>query len=308
MDPIDSVLSSFNSLKLPTSTELAQELQVHRTTISRRVKGKSTSRQDYIEKCQLLSYEQEQQLVKYIDTLTKRSLPPNHRNVRVFAKAICGSWPGENWVPRFIQRYQSEIASAYLVGFDMDRKKADNWWLINHYFELLSTKMTQYKYKPENVYNMDEKGFMLGKLQKTRRIFTRAWKDQGKLKGAAQDGSREWITLIGTVCIDGTFLPPALIYGAQSGDIQDKWLQDYDTVEDCYFASTENGWTSDILGLEWVEKVFDRATKAKARYGRDPRLLILDGHGSYINLPFLEWCNNYNIQVIAFPPYTTYRL
>ena len=79
-------------------------------------------------------------------------------------------------------------------------------------------------------------------------------------------------------------------------------------TENCYFASTETGWTNDQLSLQWVDKVFNCSTKEKARHGRDPRLLILDGHGSHINLPFLEWCNTHNIQVIAYPPHSTHRL
>jgi hypothetical protein len=41
--------------------------------------------------------------------------------------------------------------------------------------------------------------------------------------------------------MDGSSLPPVLIYSAASGDIQDKWLKDYPTTEECYFASTETG-------------------------------------------------------------------
>jgi hypothetical protein len=100
------------------------------------------------------------------------------------------------------------------------------------------------------VYNIDEKGFIIRKLQKTRRVFIKAWKKQGKLLGAAQDGNRDWITLIATIYADGTLLPPALIYSATTGDIQDQWLQDYQETEDCYFASTETGWTNDQLGLQ----------------------------------------------------------
>jgi len=75
---------------------------------------------------------------------------------------------------------------------------------------------------------MDEKGFLIGLLQKTRRVFSLKHSDSGKLLGAGQDGNREWITLIATICMDGTFLPPALIYQAVSGNLQDSWLTKYD--------------------------------------------------------------------------------
>jgi hypothetical protein len=56
-------------------------------------------------------------------------------------------------------------------------------------------------------------------LQKTRRIFTKEWKEQGKLLGAAQDGNRSWITLITCICADGTALSPSLIYKASTGNL-----------------------------------------------------------------------------------------
>lgn len=48
----------------------------------------------------------------------------------------------------------------------------------------------------------------------------------------------------------------------------------------CYFTTSPLGWTNDDIGLAWLEQVFDRETKAKARTRY--RLLIIDGHGSYL--------------------------
>ena len=59
--------------------------KLHRTTLARCVKGKIQPRQQYCENCGLLSKTQEQQLLQYIDKLTRRGLPLNHQNVHVFA-------------------------------------------------------------------------------------------------------------------------------------------------------------------------------------------------------------------------------
>ena len=282
--------------------------KLHRTTIARREKGQIQPRDQYKGKCQLLTPAQEEVLVKYIDELTRRGLPPNHHNVRVFASNICGKLPGKKWATKFVERHKDSITSQYLVGFDITRKRADNYWLINKYFELVEDKMNKYKYPPHNIYNMDEKGFMIGIIQKTKRIFTRSWQEQGKLKGAAQDGSRTWITFVAAICADGTSLPPSLIYPSASGDIQDVWLEDYKPEDGAYITSSPTGWTNNELAMQWLINLFDRHTKQKARLGRDPRLLILDGHGSHINMEFLEWCEIHNIHVCAFPPHTTHRL
>jgi hypothetical protein len=154
---------------------------------------------------------------------------------------------------------------------------------------------------------MDEKGFLIGHLQKVRRIFPKALMQQQRLLGTGQDGSREWITLIATICANGSSLPPALIYKAVSGDLQDSWLQDYDRQgHACWFASSPNGWISDELGLSWLQSLFHKQTLDKAR--RDWRLLIIDGHGSHCTLSFLEWCQSNRILVAVFPSHSTHRL
>ena len=71
---------------------------------------------------------------------------------------------------------------------------------------------------------MDEKGILVGVLQKVKRVFTQALFNSGKLLSAGQDGNREWVTILATICMDGTFLPPLIIYQAISGNLQDSWL------------------------------------------------------------------------------------
>jgi hypothetical protein len=162
------------------------------------------------------------------------------------------------------------ITSQYLIGFDISRKRADNWWLVNNYFELVQSKQNKYNYLPGNIYNMDEKGFMIRVIQKTRRIFSKPWQEQRKLQGTAQNGNRTWITLLTCICADNTLLLPGLIYPATSGDIQDSWLDDYDPADDSYFASSPTRWTNNELAMEWLIKVFDHHTKHKASQGREP--------------------------------------
>lgn len=169
--------------------------------------------------------------------------------------------------------------------------------------------MVKYEFLPENVYNMDEKGFLIGVLPKTRRICKVSELRKGRLKGAGQSGNREWITLMATCCMDGTALPPAIIYQAQSGNIQDTWLDRFDPKEQCcFFASSETGWTNENLGYEWLTGVFDRYSKPKARLARDWRLLFVDGHNSHVNWKFLEWCNANKVLVAVYPPHSTHRL
>jgi hypothetical protein len=112
-----------------------------------------------------------------------------------------------------------------------------------------------------------------------------------------------------SIYADITDIPPSIIYQAMTGNLQTLWVQDLDIPRHkAYFASSPTGWTNDDLGYEWLTKVFNRETKAKARNNRDYRLLIVDGHGSHMNLKWLTWCKDNRVLVCVDPPYSTHRL
>jgi hypothetical protein len=131
--------------------------------------------------------------------------------------------------------------------------------------------------------------------------------EDGKIKAHIQDGSREWITLLACICADGTALNPAIIYQSASSSLQDSWLQAFDPDDHwAYFSASSSGWTNNDIGLAWLKQVFDCSTKAKARLSY--RLLILDGHGSYLTKAFIEYCNQNRILLMIHPPHSTHML
>ena len=160
---------------------------------------------------------------------------------------------------------------------------------------------------PSNSYNFDEKGFLIGLSRATKRIISIEALKSKRTVRASQDGSREFITLIASICADGSVLAPALIYQGASHDLRDTWLDDFDPVRDyAFFASSENGWSSDLLGQNWLENVFDRLTKEKAKRSR--RLLIVDGHSSHVNMRFIDYADMNRIVLAVLPPHSTHRL
>jgi hypothetical protein len=115
------------------------------------------------------------------------------------------------------------------------------------------------------MYNMDEKGFLIGRLQKTQRVFTKDLYKQGKLTRAGQDGSREWITVVATICAGGTSLSPTLIYKAVSSNLRETWLIDFEpSRQSCSFTFSPYGWTSDELGYSWSTGLFKEEMAVRA--------------------------------------------
>lgn len=80
--------------------------------------------------------------------------------------------------------------------------------MLAKFYDLLESIVTKHEIPPENIYNPDEKGVQLGKGNKTQVLVDR---DQ-KVVQATEHGNRELVTIIETVCADGTSLPPSVIF------------------------------------------------------------------------------------------------
>jgi len=79
MDPIQEAIEALNSREEGTDfsyREIAKRFKVSRATLARRHQGLCSDRAGGNQKHQNLSPQQERELVKYIEALTKRGLPP----------------------------------------------------------------------------------------------------------------------------------------------------------------------------------------------------------------------------------------
>jgi hypothetical protein len=65
---------------------------------------------------------------------------------------------------------------------------------------------------------------------------------------------------------------------------------------------SENGWTTNEIGLDWL-KHFDRSTKARTKGVY--RLLVLDGHENHHSVDFEEYCKMQSIITLCMPPHSS---
>ena len=96
-----------------------------------------------------------------------------------------------------------------------------------------------------------------------------------------QQGNREWVTAIQGMNATGWAIPPFIIF--QGKHHLSAWYKEESLPRDWVIAVSENGWTTNKLGIEWLEH-FDRHTKG--RVVGSHRLLVLDGHESYSSIDF----------------------
>lgn len=74
---------------------------------------------------------------------------------------------GINWIQKFLCRHP-DIKSKYIPPLDKDRALAEDYTILNNWFELFHRLKQQYKIRDQDIYNMDEKGFMQGVVGKFR--------------------------------------------------------------------------------------------------------------------------------------------
>jgi len=154
-------------------TKIAQKHGVVRSTLTRTWRGETRPHQEKILAQQKLTQQQEEELVKYIEELTARHIPPTREMIANFASAVAQEPVSESWVTRFINKYSIYLISQYSTGMDTDCHNADSYSKYELYFNLLQRKIAKYKVNAEHTYNIDKKGFIIGVTLRTKHVFSR---------------------------------------------------------------------------------------------------------------------------------------
>jgi hypothetical protein len=94
---------------------------VNKDTLRRRHQGRTRSRAGAAEQRMLLNPQQEIQLVRYIEKLSARSIPPTRAIIKNYALAVAKREVLDSWVSRFLARNRDHLTSKWTI--DMDRNR-----------------------------------------------------------------------------------------------------------------------------------------------------------------------------------------
>ncbi|KAF2843904.1 hypothetical protein T440DRAFT_353961, partial [Plenodomus tracheiphilus IPT5] len=153
--------------------KVAAQFNVDRTTLSRRHQRQIDAYATKSINQQLLSQQQELDLINHIRRLTEEGLPPTRRMSRNYASTISEKPASESWVTRFLRRHKEELKAHYSKGKDRSHHKADSLPKYKTYFSYVHEKIQKYHLRASDIYNMDEKGFHLGRGERSTRVFSR---------------------------------------------------------------------------------------------------------------------------------------
>jgi hypothetical protein len=117
-----------------------------------------------------------------------------------------------------------------------------------------------------------------------------------------QPRNRESVTAMEAICADGYSLPTCVIFTGKVAIAG--WFDNL--PKDWRFEVSNNGWTTDEIGLRWLQKLYFPLTNSRVR-GRF-RLLILDGHGSHLTPQFDRICAENDIIPLFMPAHSSHLL
>jgi hypothetical protein len=206
---------------------------------------------------------------------------------------------GKQWANNFVRR-QPELRVKFNRKYDYKRALCEDPEIIRGWFRLVQNMKAKHGILDEDTYNFDETGFMMGMIV-ARAVITSSER-RGRPK-TVQQGNREWVTVIQGINATGWAVPPFIIF--QGKHHLTAWYKEKDLPHDWVIAVSENGWTTNELGLQWL-KHFDAHTK-KRTVGT-VRLLIIDGHESHDSLNFRQYCKENNIITLCMPPHSSHLL
>ena len=136
-------------------------------------------------------------MVRYLATEIHDGLDPNSRLPA-----------GRDWVPRFVNRH-SELPLAWSKPIGSKRAKAASNEVLSNWLKNFEDLRTEYSVDPKDIYNIDEKGFILGSADRARVLVRSPNRQTDQQRRAA--GNRDFATVVEAVSTDGFWVPSLVI-------------------------------------------------------------------------------------------------
>jgi hypothetical protein len=298
---IQNTIAEFNAGKYKSIRAAADASGIPRSTLQDRMRGSTNSTAAH-EFQQRLTQLQEEFLVDWILEEDRRFCPPTHPRLREMANRILRmngdpTPVGRHWVSSFLRR-NPRVGSILARKLDAARAQASTAEQIRAFLERFEATRIELGIRMEDIYNMDETGLALGVCTNTR-VLASSSKRKAYIKTPE---NHEWVSIIETISATGRKLSPVIVFKGQH--LQTTWFPSTE-VPEWYYTTSMNGWTSNCIGLHWLEKVFIPETDPSSMRHR---LLILDGHGSHVDLEFQYKAKMSRVEILYLPPHASHVL
>jgi hypothetical protein len=285
----------------------ARSFDVPRTTLSARIKGR-TNQSDTRSALYKFTQLEEESIQDWLISMDQRGAALTISMLRDMACLLLQSRDsssssnpptvGKNWPTEFIKRHPG-LTTRFSRKYDYKRAENENPAIILEWFKLVKKTIRENGIISDDIYNFDESSFAIG-INATTRVITQAF-FYGR-RGVLQAGNREWVTVIESICASGRALPPYIIFKGKN--FMARW---FDNLPKQWALNVSpKGWTSNEIGLDWLQKHFIPHTTSQTK-GKF-RLLVLNSHNSHLTARFDQICKENNIIPICMPSHASHLL
>ena len=150
--------------KRTTLRDLAILYKIPHSTLSDRLRG-NPSCHEAQQKYQATSPAVERSLIGWVNDMDGSGFPPHldlfkSTAIRLISEEK-GPPLGSTWLRGFLN-HRPELSSKFASGLNRQRALSSKLGSIKVYFQKLQMLLRKHNFLPHNIYNMDEKGFLLG--------------------------------------------------------------------------------------------------------------------------------------------------
>jgi hypothetical protein len=191
-----------------------RNVKLNHNTINNHANGGRSIQEFNLEK-RWLTPEEEETVLHALEESATQGFPLSHQRLKehvdlILRARLGDAFPpfgvGKNWTLRFVQRHSNRVKTMWGSTLEGVRAQAVNPKTNEEWFNLLEEHIKDTP--PECLWAADETGFQF--IMATReRVFG---KKSAKIQHQMRSGSKENVTVIVTICADGSYIPPAVIY------------------------------------------------------------------------------------------------
>ena len=296
-EKISRAIDALLERRFDNAAAAADHFGVAPSTLRHRVNGRPSVTETHSPVANL-SRDQERVLAQWIRDLQTQAIPPSHEIIEKMANQILALnsdmlGVGDHWTTRFVQRH--ELSTGRSKPSDLARLISLTYGMIDQLFDAFLALMEQYNIQPEDVWNMDEKGFQMGRHGRSLVVFD---KTQGS-PASASTRTTNWVSIIEYINSTGLSVNPFIIHIGKK--VKSGWFLPNAELPDWHWSFSASRWTNNQLGVIWLRDWFIPRTGRDGRH----RLLMQDGHESHESDEFAGIATAANIHQFFIPPYSS---
>ena len=135
---LEAALENLTLQDVPNFKRTARIYGTVESTLRRRYKRQTVSKQKTNSMYkQRLTDAQENSLIRQINVLTDREIPPTPSMIKNFAEEMLKDSMKKNWTNEFVRRYNDQLKNLYLKNFDKNRMQFEYLSIFKQFYNLI---------------------------------------------------------------------------------------------------------------------------------------------------------------------------